>query len=115
MARAEEPGSGREVAEGFGIGLALQLTPLALLTAAGIPCAFASGFLSEVCGGLYGLSFLLFGAIGVGQLLYIVPAVLWARRRGRTGVVKGIVIAAALVFVLNAACWGGVLWISTRG
>jgi Na+/proline symporter len=43
--------------------------------------------------------------IGVSQLLYIVPAVVIARRRGRPGLAKGLIIGAALTFLLNSACW----------
>ncbi|MBO0860704.1 MAG: hypothetical protein J2P21_19915 [Chloracidobacterium sp.] len=49
-----------------------------------------------------GLTALIF--IGVSQVLYIVPAVIIYYRNGRYDVVKGLVIAAALTFLLNATC-----------
>ena len=44
--------------------------------------------------------------IGLSQLLYIVPAILIARGRGRPGIVRGLIIGASLTFLLNAACFG---------
>ena len=44
--------------------------------------------------------------IGVSQLVYIVPAILIAKRRGRPGIVKGLIVGASLTFLLNAACFG---------
>ncbi|MEO5924121.1 MAG: hypothetical protein ABIR70_09860 [Bryobacteraceae bacterium] len=44
--------------------------------------------------------------IGAAQLVWIVPMVLRFRSRGETETVKGIVIIAAVVAILNASCWG---------
>ena len=44
--------------------------------------------------------------IGAAQLLYVGPALWWARRRGFTKLVQGLLIGAGLTFLLNAACWG---------
>src|SRR5688572_9271065 len=44
-------------------------------------------------------------ALGVSQLVYIWPAVLIARRRGRPAVAKGLIIGAAITFILSGACW----------
>ena len=52
--------------------------------------------------------------IGITQLVYIVPAILFFRKRGRTGIVKGLIIGAAITFLLNVACFG-YLMISLRG
>lgn len=52
----------------------------------------------------YPMSYIL---IGVVQLIYVVPALIWARHR--TGIMQGIIIAAALTFLLNAACFGIVM------
>ena len=48
---------------------------------------------------------ILFG-IGAAQVVWIVPAALWYRKRGERETVKGILIAAGIVFLLNASCWG---------
>jgi hypothetical protein len=44
--------------------------------------------------------------IGLVQLLWIVPMVLKYRKTGRTETAKGVIIAASIIFMLNAACWG---------
>ena len=44
--------------------------------------------------------------IGVTQLLYIGPAIVIASRTGRSRLRKGLIIAAAVVALLNAACLG---------
>jgi hypothetical protein len=44
--------------------------------------------------------------VGVSQLFYMIPAVVIARRRGRTALAQGFIIGAAVVFLLNAGCWG---------
>ena len=44
--------------------------------------------------------------LGVSQLLYIIPAIIIYRKKGRPGVVKGLIIGAAITFLLNAACTG---------
>jgi hypothetical protein len=45
--------------------------------------------------------------IGIAQLLYIIPAVIICRNN--TGMVHGLLIAAGITFLLNAACYGLVL------
>jgi hypothetical protein len=47
--------------------------------------------------------------LGATQLVYIVPAVLIARRKEQPRLGMGIAIGAAIVFLLNATCWGFVL------
>ena len=44
--------------------------------------------------------------IGLTQLVYVIPAILIVRRKGRPDIVKGIIIGAAVTFLLNAACYG---------
>ena len=44
--------------------------------------------------------------IGISQLLYVIPMVLWAKRRGRKAFASGVIIGAAITFLLNGACWG---------
>lgn len=51
-----------------------------------------------------GLWSLLF--IGVSQLIYVVPLALYFRGRRRPRAAKGVWIAAAITFLLNAACYG---------
>jgi hypothetical protein len=47
--------------------------------------------------------------LGVSQLIYIGPAIWMASRRGQYNRRKGLIIAASLVALINAACWGGFL------
>lgn len=47
--------------------------------------------------------------IGVSQLVYVVPAVLILRRKGRFDTVKGLWIGAGITLLLNATCFGLVL------
>ena len=42
--------------------------------------------------------------ICVSQLVYVIPAVIVARRKGHDATVKGIIIAASLTALLNIAC-----------
>lgn len=44
--------------------------------------------------------------IGLTQLVYVIPAILIARSQGRSDIVAGIIIGAAVTFLLNAACYG---------
>jgi len=68
-----------------GVGLAL------LLHLIQIPFAFVTSFFSLIL-------------VGVSQLVYLIPAILHYRSLGRRGVVKGLIIAAAITFLLNATC-----------
>ncbi len=44
--------------------------------------------------------------IGLSQLVYMIPAIWIARRKGETETAKGLIIGASLTFLLNAACNG---------
>jgi len=50
-------------------------------------------------------------ALGIGliQLAWVIPMVLSYRRKGETETAKGLIIQAAIVAFLNAACWGIVI------
>jgi hypothetical protein len=45
------------------------------------------------------------GGWGVLQLVYVVPLYLYMKKK-ETATAKGIIIAASLVILLNATCWG---------
>src|ERR1044071_2943409 len=53
---------------------------------------------------MYALFTLMF--IGVSQLLYMVPAIIIAAVKKRPHLVKGLILGASIVFLLNAACTG---------
>jgi hypothetical protein len=50
------------------------------------------------------LIFVTFG-IGVSQLLYLIPIILFFQRRGRSEVIKGIFLGALLTIILNGSCF----------
>jgi hypothetical protein len=79
----EERSQQREIWRGIGLALLLHLIQ--------IPFAFVTSFISLIF-------------IGVSQLVYLIPAILHYRSLGRRGVVKGLIIAAAITFLLNATC-----------
>ena len=43
-------------------------------------------------------------AIGLTQLVYVIPFVIYFRKKGRPGIAKGLIIGAALTFLLNGTC-----------
>jgi len=75
--------------KGFGMG--------ALATLGGV----LIGWLSMTSVGLV----ILFG-IGVAQIAWMLPLVLYYRKHGERETVKGDLIAAGIVLLLNASCWG---------
>ena len=50
---------------------------------------------------------------GLTQVAYMIPAAIYFKRRGEPDTVKGLMVAAAVSFLLNAACWG--LFMFTMG
>ncbi|WCN37172.1 hypothetical protein [Aneurinibacillus uraniidurans] len=58
-----------------------------------------------------GSSILLFGgipifAIGLVQLVYIIPAALYFNTKGKVRTMQGLWLAAVVTFLVNAACYG---------
>jgi hypothetical protein len=88
------------------IGKGLSLTVLGAL-ALFVVCVF--GAMLPGAAFLDGAALLAFFGIGLAQAAYVVPLLLWARTRGETATAKGIWIAAAITFLLNAACFGVLL------
>jgi hypothetical protein len=43
-------------------------------------------------------------AIGLTQLLYVIPFILLYKKRNRPGIVKGLIISSAITFFLNGTC-----------
>jgi len=68
-----------------GVGLALLLHTIQ------VPLALITTFVSLIF-------------VGLSQLIYIIPAIVAYHRKGRSGVVKGLIIVAAITFLLNATC-----------
>lgn len=93
-----------EVLGGFVLGIGLVAMCNFLLY-----MAFRSMVSSRLC---WIVLWLIFG-FGVTQLIYMVPAILVARRRGNVGRAKGLIIAASLAFLLNGSCFV-LFWIGGR-
>jgi len=84
----EQQASSRDVWLGLGLAFLLHLIQ--------VPLALATVALSLIF-------------IGASQLVYIIPAIIIVKRKGRPGLVKGLIIGASITFLLNAACTGLVL------
>jgi hypothetical protein len=81
--------------------VALGIVLLIPLHVVGQGVIFAIGMLTSEALGPVSLL-----GIGLSQLVYVVPAAVVAKRRGAPAVAKGLLIAAAVTFLLNAACFG---------
>jgi hypothetical protein len=87
--------------KGFGLALLLQLLQIPIGLALSL---FDSGaFLGSII------------FIGVSQLVYMIPAIVIAAGKGLPHIVKGLIIGAAVVFLLNAACAGVVFYSLSQG
>jgi hypothetical protein len=105
---SEEPENSQDESEGRH-GTGILLTGGLHIIFAGILFLF---FL--VTGGSdWGIVFPLF-FLGVTQAIYIIPAFVIARGKGRTQVAQGLLIGAAITFLLNAACAGYMIWDDSR-
>src|SRR4051794_2645956 len=51
---------------------------------------------------------LVFG-IGAVQFAYIIPVAIWAKRSNHRSFASGVIVGAAIIFLLNGDCWGGIL------
>ena len=70
-------------------------------------CAFSAclvAFASFAASNAAGLVVIL--GIGIVQAAWIVPLWLHYRRAGEAETAKGLIIAAGIIFLLNASCWG---------
>jgi hypothetical protein len=67
---------------------------------------FAFMFVREMVVAIFGIS--------IVQLAYVLPTLVYLRKRGRTAMAKGLIIGAALTFLLNGACWGWFLLAKPR-
>ena len=69
---------------------------------------FGIGALLSLGGAVVSLMAFVVPLLGIGilQLLWIIPCYLHFRRKGQRETAKGVLIAAGIVFLLNAGCWG---------
>jgi hypothetical protein len=91
-----EPGHRPPTRNDFGLGVFIGVF---LTLAAGLML-----FLSLNVGS--GLGTMAFACFGLAQLVYMVPAMILAKRKGRPLILRGILLITALAFLLNAGCWG---------
>lgn len=68
---------------------------------------FALGFI--VGSVLANYTFIVIWVIGAAgflfwQLLYVIPLVIWLKRKGHTGMLKGVIIGGVITALLNGAC-----------
>lgn len=97
MSEPENPSAYRgSVMKGVGRALAYML-------AACVLAGFWATVLPTAVAGLLGIGLL---GIGLAQLLWVVPAVAYFRKRNEPETAKGIIIVAGIVGLLNASCWG---------
>ena len=54
-------------------------------------------------------------AIGLGQWLWLWPLRRSYLRAGETETAKGLIVAGAITFLLNAGCWGSIVGLSMLG
>ena len=89
------------------MGIVLGILLLMGLHLAAIILGFIIGSISIGGIGSYIASFLTvwFIGIGIAQLIYVVPAIIFLRRRRHFAVVKGLIIGATITALLNGGCW----------
>jgi hypothetical protein len=69
---------------------------------------FLLGVLVAVLGGGYAIfAVWIYGFMGffLVQLLYVIPLILWLKRRGRIGMMQGVIGMAVVTALLNGACY----------
>jgi hypothetical protein len=92
MSERQPAWGGAEVARGLGLTVVLHAIAIVLLVILG-------NILDAI------LALLLFAFLGVSQLIYMVPAILIAAIRRRSGLARGLIIGASVTFGLSTACW----------
>ena len=90
MDELQQPKSEGSVLAGFGLGAAVNVGA-AIVGVATIAA-------------VVGIIILL--GIGLLQAAGIIPMVMSFRKSGKRETAKGVIIAAAITFLLNAGCWG---------
>lgn len=90
MDEITQPKSGGSVWLGFGMAAGINI---AAVIVGGLTLTMGVGL------------FILLG-IGLVQAAWIIPMVESFRKSGQRETMKGIIVAAALTFLLNAGCWG---------
>jgi len=100
MTRNTEPNELVEIIKGLSLLLGCHLMAASTI--------FVLGFiLSPILGNYSFLSVWIIGAMGFlfWQLLYVIPLVLRFQRRGKIGMMKGVIIGAVFTALVNGACY----------
>jgi hypothetical protein len=90
-----------EVFKGFLLVFALHMV-------AGFFIFFVLGhIIGSLLGGYRFILIWFIGAMGFffWQLIYVIPLAVWLKRRGKTGMMKGVIIGAVLTALVNGACY----------
>lgn len=69
---------------------------------------FGLGFIiGSIFGGYSIIGVWIVGAAGFlfWQLLYVLPLTIWLKRRGKIGLMKGVIIGAVITALVNGACY----------
>lgn len=86
------------------IGGMLTAILLSVLASALMILLFAT-FYSSTSTLLPAIFLFLFNAIGLFQIVYILPYAIKLRRKGRIAKMKGLIIGAVIVALVSGACW----------
>jgi hypothetical protein len=100
MSRNTEPTEIWQITQGVLLLLLCHILAGALI--------FGLGLIASPIWGGYGfLAIWIVGAVGFffWQLLYVIPLSLWLKRRGKVGMMKGVIIGAVITALLNGACF----------
>lgn len=93
MSDPEEKSNRGSVAAGLGIGCLIQILVLAIaLALLSLPSA-RNGYETK-----------LIGLLGIIQLIFIVPAVVYASKRQQSRTVQGLIIIACIGFLIGGIC-----------
>ena len=99
MNESKDSSVGKQVAMGIGLAFLLHLIQ--------IPLTLGMGrWDTSIEGSFWAFIHLPFLFIGATQLVYLVPAALIARAKGKRGLMKGLLIGGALTLLLNGLCFG---------
>jgi hypothetical protein len=72
---------------------------------AGFFLLLLAGILGQISAILTQFFLLAIASIGIFQVVYILPYALKLKREGQFGMMKGVIIGAVIVALLNGACW----------
>jgi hypothetical protein len=100
MSNNTEPNERTEIANGLCLLMILHFVAFLIIFR-------LSELVSSTQGNDKGLSFVITGIAGFlfWQLLYVIPLIIWLRRRGKVAMMKGVVIGAVLTALANGVCF----------